>query len=151
MEIVVVLRFFLIIFILFSSNSRAEKSNNENNYKTVTVANFNNVIWSFSFINKNEILVSLRKGDLYYFNILTNEKIKLNIPKVEEYGQGGLLDIHLKNIDGTKYIYYTFSEKLDGLVTTSLARGIYQTKAISEVETLFSAKTDSDKKQHFGS
>ena len=101
MEIVVVLRFFLIIFILFSSNSRAEKSNNENNYKTVTVANFNNVIWSFSFINKNEILVRLRKGDLYYFNILTNEKIKLNIPKVEEYGQGGLLDIHLKNIDGT--------------------------------------------------
>lgn len=139
--------------ILISVPSWAEKpeSNEANNYKAVTLVNFNSVIWSFCFINEYELLISLRKGELYYFNIKTKEKIKLEIPTIEEYGQGGLLDVHYVNGDKANYIYYTFSEKRNGLITTSLARGIYQDKAVSEVVTLFSAITNSDKKQHFGS
>ena len=148
-----VFRVCILIFFLISVPSWAQKSeaNDVDNYKAVTLVDFDNVIWSFSFINENEVLISLRKGELYYFNIKTKEKIKLKIPKIEEYGQGGLLDVHYVNSDETHYIYYTFSENYNGLMTTSLARGIYQNKTVSEIETLFSAKTDSDKKRHFGS
>ena len=36
------------------------------------------VAWGFSFINKNELLITEKSGALYYYNIKTKEKLKLN-------------------------------------------------------------------------
>lgn len=102
-----VLRIYLIFFLLISVPSWAKKAEPKiiYNYKAETLVNFNSVIWSFSFINENEVIISLRKGEVYYFNIKTKEKSKLQIPKIEEYGQGGLLDIHYVKSDKKNYIY----------------------------------------------
>jgi len=71
-------------------------------YKAKSIAQFKGVVWGFSFISVNEALVTLRQGDLYYYNFSTQEKIKLPAPKVKSSGQGGLLDVYIHNKDGIK-------------------------------------------------
>lgn len=51
------------------------------------------VLWGFDFVSKNEVLLTFKDGRLYYYNIETQEKRKLSIPKIKQRGQGGLLDV----------------------------------------------------------
>ena len=70
------MRLWLIILIFIYPASWAAKPLSPRGYKTQILVDFKNVIWSFSFINNNEVLISLRKGELYYFNLKTKEKKK---------------------------------------------------------------------------
>ena len=139
--------FLKLIFLVFSLPSVAFSKN----YKAVPMAQFDGVLWSFSFINKDEVLINLRSGKSYYYNLKTKEKKQLNAPKAKASGQSGLLDIHYKPINGTPYVYFTFTEKHKDLFTTSLARGIYKNKNIVNLRTLFRAKIYGDTSRHFGS
>ena len=53
--------------------------------------------WGSSFINKNEIIISEKKGEIKIVNINSNKitKIKHNLKYLVD-GQGGLLDILFK-------------------------------------------------------
>ena len=66
--------------------------------------------WSLTFINKDELLITEKEGEIIYFNInnKTLKKIKHNLNyKVD--GQGGLLDILKYKM---KYLFAT--QKIEG-------------------------------------
>ena len=125
------------------------KPSTSSDYKATTLVDFGEVVWSFSFVNEKEVLVSLRSGSLYHVNIATKQKTKLSSPKTEEHGQGGLLDVHYIADGG--YVYVTYSEEHNGLYTTSLARGVLKGQTLQGLETLFSAKAYGEGGRHFGS
>ncbi len=125
--------------------------NAKSSYQAQTITSFNDVVWGFSFINENEFLATLRKGELYYYNVKTKEKVKLNTPVVKAGGQGGLLDVYIHTKAGKKYVYLTYSEKYGGEYTTSLARGIYKNKTLLGLTTIFRAKVKGNTSRHFGS
>ncbi|MCB0391927.1 MAG: PQQ-dependent sugar dehydrogenase, partial [Bdellovibrionales bacterium] len=132
-----------LLFILVSSTVHA--------YKAQEVYKGNDVLWSFDFVSPIEVLISHRNGEAFYFNLQTNEKVKLSTPTVKVTGQGGLLDIHYLKKQSKEYVYYTYSEEFGGVVTTSLARGIYSNKEIKNLKGIFRAKVKSDTTRHFGS
>ena len=111
------------------------------------MTNEDGVIWGFDFLNKNEVIYSLKSGKLYHKNLITNKKTELNAPKAKVTGQGGLLDVF---IDKTT-IYLTFADQVGEHTTTSLASGQYKDKKILNLKTIFKANVYGKTGRHFGS
>jgi glucose/arabinose dehydrogenase len=104
-------------------------------------------VWGFDFFSKNEIVYSLKKGDLFYLNMETNKSIKLNSPEVVSKGQGGLLDVKIyKN-----HVFVTYSKLVAGTVTTALAKSKISLKEKMIFKDIFVATVKSSTGRHFGS
>jgi len=143
--------YFTLALFTHTSFASTVKQTSSKKFNLQTVFKNDEVVWSFAFISPEELLITLRKGQLLYYNLKTKEQKKLTGPTVTALGQGGLLDVHYRQIKGKNFIYLTFSEKVKGVVTTSLARGRYQNKAIKNLQTLFQAQVSSTTSKHFGS
>lgn len=144
----------IIIFTLFSNTiiSAKAKEISSKEYRLDTIFEAENkTIWSFDFISDTEIILGLKEGKIYYFNLATAEKRLISTPVVHSSGQGGLLDIHFKKIDNKSYVYFTYSLKTGKEITTALARGQYVEKSIINIKTIFKAKVYGDSGRHFGS
>ncbi|WP_419173267.1 PQQ-dependent sugar dehydrogenase [Halobacteriovorax sp.] len=140
------LAFFIFITLLNPFYSFAKS-----NVKAKEVFKTNEIIWGLTFINENEILFTEREGKIKYHNFLTKETKSLIAPKVVASGQGGMLDIVIKNIGEKTYAYYTYSGKVGKTVATILARAQYKDKSLSRPEVLLETKVYSDTSRHFGS
>ncbi len=119
--------------------------------KPISIIETGDIIWSFDFINDKEIIFTERDGKLKIINIATKKITNLNIPKIKVTGQGGLLDVHFKEINKKNFIYLTYSEKYLDNLTTSLARGEYKKNTKISWEVLFRAKVKGNTSRHFGS
>ena len=116
-----------------------------------TVFETDGVVWSFAFLSPREMFVARRDGKLFYANTADNTRRELPAPQVEDAGQGGLLDVHVREIDGKKYVYLTYSAEIGDDLTTALARGAWDGQTITNLETLFTAKVAGGGGRHFGS
>ena len=67
-------------------------------------------LWGIAILDKNEILVTQRSGNLYRLNVFNKNIFQIEgTPKVFNSGQGGLLDIALKD-NNVNRIYLCFSK-----------------------------------------
>ena len=58
------------------------------------IAEFDGVVWSFDFIDDENLIFTIRSGKLGHYNLKSKKTKWLPIPaKVYTDGQGGLLDI----------------------------------------------------------
>jgi len=92
--------------------------------------------WSLTFINKDEVLITEKEGDILLANIKNKDvrKIKHNLNyKVD--GQGGLLDIIKHNND--IFICYT-EDRGGGKTSTSIAKATF-TKDNLNFKNIFQA------------
>jgi aldose sugar dehydrogenase len=120
-------------------------------YKVEKVFQGDEIIWSFDFIGPNELIFTERSGKAFYYSKNTKVLKNLAVPNIKKQGQGGLLDIKLHKIDGKQYVYFTYSEEVNGVNTTSLARGLYANKEITDIKRIFRTKIEGDGGRHFGS
>ncbi|MCF8060780.1 MAG: PQQ-dependent sugar dehydrogenase [Bacteriovoracaceae bacterium] len=141
---------FLIFFLLLNDIFGKDLLNKDVVLKEVVTFD-DQVIWGFAFVNDKELLLTLREGKFYHLNLITKKKTLLDSPKVEAFGQGGLLDVQVFMISGRPTVFLTFSSKENGTVTSSLAKGYFKNGKLSELKTIFSAKVKSDTTRHFGS
>lgn len=127
--------------------SFGEKFSVKENFKT------EGVIWGIAELSESEVLLSLRKGKIFWLNHETGESKELeNVPKVWSSGQGGLLDIHIDKRDGKTWVYLTYSEPVaGGEATTSLARAEWKEGALTGLKKIFKAEAQNAKTRHFGS
>lgn len=146
---------FVSLIMLTSTAFSATKTQsvNSNQYQLDTVFQTKGVIWSFSFLSPDELLISLREGQLYYYNTKSRQKKLLAKIDTVSSGQGGLLDVHYHSVGKKDYVYFTFSQEVGRTVTTSLGRGLYKDNALKNIETLFQAKINKGNHGgiHFGS
>ena len=105
--------------------------------------------WGMSFINKDEVLVTQKSGEILKINVSNQDSmvIKHNVI-VKEYGQGGLLDI-LYHQD---HIYITYAEKRDAnKYSTSIAKGKFIKDNEIMFENIFQSEPPTAEDIHFGS
>lgn len=119
--------------------------------QTQVVFEGNDVVWGFDFVSENELILSLRSGELFYFNLNSKQKKRLAAPKASSSGQGGLLDVLVHRSNEKNYIYLTYAKKVDSGKTTALARGEFKNQSLVDLTTLFEAKVKSSSSIHFGS
>ena len=112
----------------------------------------NSVIWGFTFINTNTIIISEKSGKLGLLKIDSRQyrEIKHNIP-FAVHGQGGLLDVAYDS--NNMMIFITYAKKIkSSTYTTALAAGNYSDNTNSiYFKEIFVSKAESSKGVHFGS
>ena len=115
------LRLILMMCFIFSAQNvfSAEKTP-----KVETLFQGNDVIWGFDFLSANEIIFTERIGKFKLLNTQTGKVTILKVPvEVVATGQGGLLDIKAHpDYVKSKLIYFAYSKKVSGGMTTALAR-----------------------------
>ena len=68
-------------------------------------------LWGIAIINKDEILVTQRSGNVYRLNVFNKNIIKIEgTPKVYNSGQGGLLDIAFEKENNVQRVYLCLSK-----------------------------------------
>ena len=133
--------YFLIFFLIFSSNSYSQNYN----FKKITKLEDP---WGSSFISNDEIIVTEKYGKIKIVNINSKNsyEIKHNLNFLS-VGQGGLLDILYKN----NFIWVSYSEdRGNSKTSTSIAKAKLD-KIELNFENIFQANPPIDSGYHFGS
>lgn len=112
------------------------------------------VIWGFDFLPSGDLVLSLRNGEILLLSAPEYSK-KTPIqggPQVEEVGQGGLLDVRVApDFKVSKFIYLTYSAKIESGYTTRLARAKLLNNKLADFNVLFTAIPGGSNSLHFGS
>ncbi len=135
-------KIFLLIFVLFFSKSYALEIKLDKKFDNLDKP------WSLSFINSDNIILTEKKGKLYFINLKSKKisEIKHNLSLISS-GQGGLLDVLYHKGE----VYVSYSEKRSNLTTsTSVAKGKFNTSKIY-FENIFRANPSIASGYHFGS
>ena len=140
------------IFVSLVASAQEAQFVSSSSYKVEPIYQGAGVVWGFDFVNADKMLVSHRQGDLFLYDIKSKKKTKLSSPEVYAKGQGGLLDVKLKKIDGKDYVYLTYIRpQKNGKAVTALARGELKGDKLMGLETIFISNADGDGSIHFGS
>ena len=131
----------LVLGLLLSTNAYAQ------NLKFTKIINLDKP-WGSSFINKDELIITEKKGKIKIVNINSGEVSEvdhnLNFLKV---GQGGLLDILHKD----NFLWISYSEdRGDRKTSTSIAKAKLNKKELN-FKNIFQAEPPINSGYHFGS
>lgn len=109
--------------------------------------------WGFAFINSNEILITEKRGKLFYYRISRDSLVEIrNVPSVSQNGQGGLLDVALHpQFENNRWVYLTYAVSAAGGQTTALGRGKLIGGRLDSFKELFRALPIRNSGVHFGS
>ncbi|MGJ8667053.1 MAG: PQQ-dependent sugar dehydrogenase [Patiriisocius sp.] len=151
----------LTIIVSFTSCQAPKKKNDvalntpsKRSYTTQKVVDNLNNPWGMTWLPDGAMLITEKSGELIHFKNETKTEVK-NVPEVYNRGQGGLLDIELHpDYKNNGWIYITFASTEDGgegghtkLIRCKLSEDL----ALTNIETLYKARPNTTKGQHFGS
>lgn len=109
--------------------------------------------WGMSFISDHEIILTERSGDMYLFDMKSQTRTRIEgLPIIEEYGQGGLLDV-LADPDfaNNKMLYFSYSGTDDKGFGTEVARAKLENNTLKDLKVLFKLLPKTGRGHHFGS
>lgn len=140
----------LVLFLCISQPIAAETSIA---YQLKKIARLPGIPWGMAFLNPQELLISLRGGQLLKLNTATGESSEmLNLPEIWHGGQGGLMDVALSPGYATgDWIYFTYSKPQDNKGVTTLARAKLQDGQLIQWQDLLVTVSATDTGRHFGS
>jgi len=127
-------------------------------FRVVTVVERLEHPWSVAFLPDGRMLVTERAGRLRMVGRdgkLAPQPVA-GLPKIEEYGQGGLLDVapHPRFAENA-LVYLSFAERGDGGYGTAVLRGrlagSIENAALENVEVIYRQAPKSRTGRHFGS
>ena len=104
--------------------------------------------WSFSFIDKDNILITEKRGNLIHVNLEKKKKVNiLHNLKILEDGQGGLMEVLYH--DGSVFVSYS-ENRGNGKTSTSVAKAKYNNNKL-KFKNIFRAEPPINSGYHFGS
>ena len=109
-------------------------------------------LWGITLLNNEEILLTQRSGNVYKLNIYNKNITKIEgVPKVHNYGQGGLLDIVFENHDNNKKIYLCLSKKINKNKSATMVHSYdFKNDKLINKKLLFVSNKPSISSRHFG-
>jgi glucose/arabinose dehydrogenase len=123
-------------------------------FRIVTVTSGLAHPWGIAFLPDGRMLVTERAGRLR----IVGRDGKLapqgvaGLPKIEEHGQGGLLDVALHpRFNENGLVYLSFAERGDGGYGTAVLRGRLVGERLDAVEVIYRQAPKSRAGRHFGS
>jgi glucose/arabinose dehydrogenase len=138
-----------------SQQPEIKLSESNQSYEFQLVTKGIDIPWGMTWLNKKDMLVSDRKGELRIISDgkLLNEKVT-GLPEIRAEGQGGLLDVTVDpNYAQNNFIYFSYSG-LEGEgegAHTSVMRAKLQGFKLTEQSVIFEGGPNTTKGQHYGS
>lgn len=152
------LQFHLLLFAFFAMNTHAAPSKGDGSapFKVDRLVTASGVVWGLDFVSEKMALYTTREGEIFRLD-LDSRKIQ-KLTKMEDLlveGQGGLLDLRVKKIDGKIFVYVTASvvdpKKEKTGATTQLARYEWNGERLKNFTVLLTTDAWSENQIHFGS
>lgn len=109
--------------------------------------------WGMAWLPDGRMLVTERAGEILVFknDKYTGEKL-VDVPKVFNQGQGGLMDIKLHpDYKKNKWIYISYSKPVEGGATTAVMRFKLAGNKLTDKQEIYTAKPSLKADFHFGS
>lgn len=125
-------------------------------YYVDTVLSGLDIPWGMTWLPNGDMLITEKSGQLLMYTV-NKKRIKIGgVPKVYQFGQGGLLDIELHpDYKKNGWIYLTYSyyagKTLDDGGSTALMRARIRNNELVDQQILFKALPAEKKGVHFGS
>ncbi|MHC2992689.1 glucose dehydrogenase [Pontibacter sp. HJ8] len=111
--------------------------------------------WAVEPLPNGDLLVTEKPGNLRIVSATGQiGKPITGVPKVDDRGQGGLLDVALSpDFEADRTIFWSFSEPRKGGNATSVARGVLSQdrSKLEQVRVIFQAQPTYDGTMHYGS
>lgn len=109
-------------------------------------------LWGISVLNDKEILFTQRSGKLYRLNVFNKKIFEIpGVPEVFNYGQGGLLDVEVEEVNNKKIIYLCFSKKTkNSKSATAINSYQFRNNKLLNKKQLFVSNKSSNSSRHFG-
>jgi glucose/arabinose dehydrogenase len=144
---------FLILLLLFPVAAAAQTlRSDEHAFRVVMLVEGLDHPWSLAFLPDGRMLVTEREGRLRVIegNKLLPQAVE-GLPKVEQYGQGGLHDVVLHpGFEKNQLLYLAYAARGADGVGTELARGKLVGGRLENVQVLFRQSPKGNAGQHFG-
>ncbi len=111
------------------------------------------VPWGMTFIEKQQLLITQRHGEMLILNTLSGTISTVSgLPAVAVVGQGGLLDVVTEpDYSPGGWIYLTYSKNTSAGAATTLARTRLKDNQFQDWQDLLVTQSASDTGRHFGS
>lgn len=109
-------------------------------------------LWGISVLNDKEILFTQRSGKLYRLNVFNKKLVEISgVPEVFNYGQGGLLDVEVEEVNNKKIIYLCLSKKSkNSKSATAINSYQFKNNKLLNKKQLFASNKSSNSSRHFG-
>ena len=109
-------------------------------------------LWGISVLNDKEILFTQRSGKLYRLNVFNKKIFEIpGVPEVFNYGQGGLLDVEVEEVNNKKIIYLCLSKKTkNSKSATAINSYQFKNNKLLNKKQLFVSNKSSNSSRHFG-
>ena len=109
-------------------------------------------LWGIAIINKDEILVTQRSGNVYRLNVFNKNIIKIEgAPKVYNSGQGGLLDIAFEKENNVQKVYLCLSKVIpSNKSSTAIHSYNLKNNKLTNEKVMFISNKISSSGRHFG-
>jgi glucose/arabinose dehydrogenase len=151
-------RAFLIALLAAAPAAAQVVKTDEESFRVVTVTERLEHPWALAFLPDGRMLVTERAGRLRVVDRdgrLVAQPVA-GLPKIEEYGQGGLLDVALHpRFAENGLVYLSFAERGDGGYGTAVLRGRFagpmEQAGLEAVEVIYRQQPKSRGGRHFGS
>ena len=146
------MKFFLLLLLLPVAAAAQTFRSDEHAFRVVTLVEGLEHPWSLAFLPDGRMLVTEREGRLRSIrNAKLDEKPIEGLPRVEQYGQGGLFDVVLHPaFSQNSLLYISYAARGADGVGTELARGKLVGGRLENVEVLFRQSPKGSAGQHFG-
>jgi aldose sugar dehydrogenase len=155
--LLILLTFHLLSTSAFAETKKASSSAVDPSFRVEVVFKRDDVIWGFDFLPDQRVIFTERSKGISIFNPSVKEsdrrivRVK-NLPEFVAKGQGGFLDVRVHpEFAKNQLIFFTYTKKVNGLITTVLARARLEKDEFKDRRDIFVAKAGSSSGAHFGS
>ncbi len=137
--------FYILMFILISFTAQSQTKLEK---LTPEISN----LWGIATLDKNEILITQRSGNLYRLNVFNKNIIKIEgTPKVYNSGQGGLLDIAFEKENNVQRVYLCLSKVISSnKSSTAIHNYNLKNNKLTNEKVMFISNKISSSGRHFG-
>lgn len=144
-------RFSAFVLMAFCAMSYAKEA--DTTFQVEEITTFSGIPWGMTQLDADNLLVTIKSGELYRVNITSGERSLINgLPDIAVFGQGGLLDVSLSpDYAETGWVYFTYSHPTKEGATTALARAKISENTLTDWQDLLISDASSHRGQHFGS
>ncbi len=144
----------LILMFVFALTALADVFESEKqNFVVETLFSKLDHPWGMDFLSDKELLITERSGKLLIADLMTAEIVQVQgLPEINEYGQGGLLDVVVHpDFAENQWIYLSYAKGKSRRYGTEVLRAKLTRQSLTEVETIFIAQPKVSGSRHFGS
>jgi glucose/arabinose dehydrogenase len=139
----------------FQGQTRACAVTSNVDFQVVVLAKGLDKPWAVEPLPGGDLLVTEKQGRLRIVSAKGEVGRPISgVPRVDDRGQGGLLDVALSpSFDSDRTLYWSYSEPRDGGNGTAVARGVLSSdrRSLGEVRVIFRAMPTYDGTMHYGS